>query len=213
MHPTFIAKPHLRGWSHAAAAIAALTLCPIVIVLSPGARAAAAVFSVATVLLFGISATYHRFNWGERMHEVMKRLDHSMIFVAIAATYTPIAIAMPSGPGNLILAVVWIGAAAGVTTQLFWPTAPRPMVVTLYITVGWAALLVIDDVWNTMGVAGFVLLIVGGVLHTVGALVYATQRPNPSPAWFGFHEIFHLFVIAAIATHYVAVATIALPKA
>lgn len=207
-------KPHLRGWSHAAACIAAITLCPIVIVLSPGARGVAAIFTASIVGLFGISAMYHRFSWGAKMHQVMKRLDHSMIFVAIAATYTPIAVVvLPPGPGMLILRVVWIGAALGVATQLFWPSAPRSVIVTLYLSVGWAALLVVQDIWNALGVAGFVLLLVGGALHTVGALVYATKRPNPWPKWFGFHEIFHLFVIAAIAVHYVMVATIALPQA
>ena len=206
-------KPHLRGWSHAAAAIAAVALCPIVIVFSPGARAAAAVFTGSVIGLFGISAMYHRFNWGPRMHGVMKRLDHSMIFVVIAATYTPIAVvALPDGPGTLIMRVVWVGAAIGVATRIFWQSAPRALVVTLYVMVGWAALLVIDDIWRTLGVAGFVLLMIGGVLHTLGAAIYATQRPNPWPRWFGFHEIFHLFVIAAIALHYVVVTTIALPK-
>lgn len=211
LHPE---KPHLRGWSHAVAAVAAIALCPVVIALSPGARMAAAVFTTATIGLFTTSATYHRFRWGRRMHEVMKRLDHSMIFIAIAATYTPIAaVALPSGPGSLILRIVWVGAAAGVLVKVLWPHAPRALSVALYITVGWAALLVIDDIWVALGVGGFALLMLGGVLHTVGAVVYATQRPNPWPRWFGFHEIFHLFVIAAIATHYVVVATIALPKA
>ncbi|MGI9622716.1 MAG: PAQR family membrane homeostasis protein TrhA [Acidimicrobiales bacterium] len=206
-------KPHLRGWSHVAACAAAIALCPIVIVFSPGARAAAAVFSGAVIGLFGISAAYHRFHWGSRMEAVMKRLDHSMIFIVIAATYTPIAlVALPNGPGTLILRVVWVGAIVGVITRLFWTHAPRAIIVALYIAVGWAAMLVIDDIWRALGVAGFVLLLVGGLLHTVGAVVYATKRPNPWPRWFGFHEIFHLIVIAAIATHYVVVATIALPK-
>ncbi len=206
-------KPRLRGWSHAVAAMAAIALCPIVIVFSPGVRAAAAVHAGATIGLFAISALYHRFWWGPRMHTVLRRLDHSMIFVAIAATYTPIAIAvLPPGPGRLILTVAWVGAAIGVSTQLLWPGAPRALTVSLYIAVGWAAMLVIDDIWHGLGPAGFALLLIGGLLHTTGAVVYATQRPDPWPGWFGFHEIFHLFVVAAIAVHYVMVATIALPK-
>ena len=206
-------KPHLRGWPHAAATIAAITLCPIVIVVSSGARASAAIFTAAIVLLFGISAAYHRFQCGDRMEAVMKRLDHSMIFVAIAATYTPLAVVvLPAGPGTLILRVVWIGAGIGVFTQLFWPHAPRPILVALYISGGWAAVLVLDDLWRAIGVAGFVLLLVGGLLHTVGTVVYATRRPNPWPRWFGFHEVFHVFVVAAIAVHYVMIAAIALPK-
>lgn len=211
--PHLAHKPHLRGWSHAAAAVAALTLCPIVIVFSPGARMAAAIFAAAIVGLFTTSALFHRIPWGPRMHQVMQRLDHSMIFVAIAATYTPIAwVALPSGPGTLVLAIVWSGAALGVAMQLLWPTAPRILEVLLYLVVGWAAVLVIDDIWRALGVAGFVLLLVGGLLHTVGAGVYALRRPNPWPSWFGFHEIFHLFVIAASATHYVVIAVYALPK-
>lgn len=207
-------KPHLRGWSHVAACVAAITLCPIVIVLSPGARVAAAIYTAAVIGLFGISALYHRFNWGPRMHEVMKRLDHSMIFVVIAATYTPIAVvALPPGPGRLILIVVWTGAAAGVLIQILWPRAPRGIAVALYIAVGWAALLVVEDLWKALGVAGFTLLVVGGLLHTMGAVVYATKRPNPWPRWFGFHEVFHVFVVGASAVHYVLVATIALPQA
>ncbi len=206
-------KPHLRGWSHAAACVAAITLCPIVIVLSPGARGSAALYTGAVVALFGTSAAYHRFRWGERTHALMKRLDHSMIFVAIAATYSPIALmTLPAREGRLILVVVWLGAGAGVATQLFWSAAPRWVVLTSYLVVGWAALLVIDDIWRALGVAGFVLLMVGGILHTAGAVVYATRRPDPWPRWFGFHEIFHLFVIAAIASHYVVIATIALPR-
>jgi len=171
------------------------------------------VYSAATIGLFGVSATYHRFHWRERAHSVLRRIDHSMIFVAIAATYTPVALALPNGPGALILSLVWTGAAAGVATQLFWPTVQRGVVVSLYVVVGWAALLVIDDVWRSIGVTGFVLLIAGGILHTAGAAVYARQRPNPFPIWFGFHEIFHLFVVAAVATHYVAVSFFALPSA
>ncbi len=207
-------KPHLRGWSHAAAWVAAVALCPIVIVVSPGARGSAALYSGAIVGLFGISAAYHRFRWGERMHALMRRLDHSMIFVAIAATYTPIAlVALPGSEGTLILSVVWVGAAAGVGMRLFWPAAPRGLMVAFYVAVGWVALLVIDHIARALGVAGFTLLLVGGVLHTAGAVVYATRRPDPWPRWFGFHEIFHLLVIAAIASHYVVVAAIALPMA
>lgn len=205
-------KPRLRGWSHVLACLAAVTLCPLIIVFSPGARFAAAIFAAAIIGLFGVSATYHRFGWGPRTHGVLRRLDHSMIFVTIAATYTPIALVLPDGPGRLLLTVVWIGATLGVATQLVWPGAPRAMIVGLYITVGWAAMLVVDDIWRTIGVAGFILLMTGGLLHTFGAAVYARRRPDPWPNWFGFHEIFHLLVVAAVATHYTVVAFFALPK-
>ncbi len=206
-------KPLLRGWSHALAFVAAVSLCPLIIVFSPGSRAAAALYGAATIGLFGVSAVYHRFNWKARAHSILRRLDHSMIFVAIAATYTPVALALPHGPGSLVMALVWSGAAAGVAVQLFWPRAPRPLVVALYVTVGWVALFVIGPIWTALGVAGFVLFMTGGVLHTAGAAVYATRRPDPVPSWFGFHEVFHLLVVAAVATHYVGVTFVALPLA
>lgn len=208
-------KPLLRGWSHAVAFIAAVAMCPIVVIFSPSgsAKAAAAIFAGSVIGLFGISAAYHRFPWGPRMSAVMQRLDHSMIFILIAATYTPIAVAgLPSGPGELILRVAWTGAVIGVIFQVAWPSAPRALTAAAYLVVGWCCLLVIDDVWTSLGVAGFVLLLVGGLLHTIGAVIYATKRPNPWPTVFGFHEVFHVFTILAIATHYVVVALIALPK-
>ena len=208
------ARPHLRGWFHSVAFVAAVTLCPIVIVFSPGARGVAAVYTGATIGLFGVSAAYHRFGWGVTTREVLRRVDHSMIFVTIAATYTPIAlIALPEGPGKLILGVVWTGAAAGVVTRIAWPDAPRPIVVAAYLTVGWAALLVIDHIWVALGVTGFVLIAVGGLLHSAAAIIYASKRPDPWPRWIGFHEVFHLVGTAAIAIHYVAIATVVLPMA
>ncbi len=205
------AKPRLRGWSHAVAGLAAAALCPILIIFSAGTRSTAALFASAIVGLFATSALYHRFRWGRRAHTVLRRLDHAMIFVAIAATYTGVAAGLPPGSSRLILTLVWTGAAAGVATQLLWPNAPRWIIVGLYIVVGWAALVVIDDIWQALGVGGFALLLTGGCLHTIGATVYARRRPDPWPTWFGFHEIFHLFVVAAVASHYVVVAFFALP--
>lgn len=205
-------KPHLRGWSHTIAAAAAVALCPLLIVFSAGSRATAALFASATIGLFSVSALYHRFRWGPRSHALLRRIDHSMIFVAIAATYTGIAISLPAGPQRLILALVWTGAAAGVLIQLFWSSAPRWLVVGLYVLVGWSALVVIDSIWAALGPGAFALLLIGGCLHTIGATVYATKHPDPWPRWFGFHEIFHLCVVAAVASHYVVVAFVALPR-
>jgi hemolysin III len=206
------AKPRLRGWSHAVAGLVAVALCPILVVFSAGTRSTAAIFASAIVGLFATSAVYHRFRWGRRTHAVLRRLDHAMIFIAIAATYTGVAASLPPGSGRLILTLVWAGAAAGVATQLLWPDAPRLLIVGLYIAVGWAALVVIDDIWRALGAGGFALLLAGGGLHTIGATVYARRRPDPWPTWFGFHEIFHLFVVAAVASHYVVVAFFALPR-
>lgn len=217
-HPLIdsIPRPHLRGWFHAVAAIAAVALAPIVIALGPGggARWIVAAYALAVIGLFGVSASYHRLAWGTRAHGFMCHLDHSMIFVFIAATYTPIAAFLLEGRARtLILALVWGGAIAGIVRRLVWPDAPRWVAVLPYLAVGWAAVLVVDDVWVSIGVAGFVLLLVGGLLYSLGAAVYASARPNPWPRWFGNHEIFHLLVVIAVATHYVTVNFFALPKA
>ena len=213
--PTSVAvevRPLLKGWSHVAAAVAAVALCPILIALSPaGTRAPAAIYAGCVIALFAISGAYHLVEWRPAVHGVLQRLDHSMIFVVIAATYTPIAVvALPEAQGQLILTVVWAGALSGVAVRLAWPHAPRKLLVGLYLVVGWVALLVIVDIWRSLGVAGFVLIIAGGLLHTIGGLVYARKRPDPWPRVFGFHEVFHLFVVAGIACHYVAVAFFAL---
>lgn len=205
-------RPLLKGWSHLLAAVAAITLCPILIALSPaGTRAPAAIYSACVIALFTISGLFHRVQWSPRPHRIMQVLDHSMIFVVIAATYTPIAaVALPQPQGSIILAIVWAGAIGGVVLHLAWPTAPRPVVVAPYLIVGWVALAVVVDIWRALGVAGFILLVAGGLLHSFGAVVYARKRPDPWPTVFGFHEVFHLFVIAGIACHYVVVAFFAL---
>jgi len=205
-------RPLLKGWSHLIAAVAAIALCPILIALSPvGTRVPAAIFAVAVVALFSISGIYHRVQWSPKPFKIMKALDHSMIFVVIAATYTPIAaVALPQTEGRVILTVVWLGALGGVLLNLLWPRAPRPVIVAPYLMIGWVALVVIDDIWRAVGVAGFIMLLCGGLLHSVGAVIYARKRPDPWPTVFGFHELFHLFVIGGIACHYVLVAFFAL---
>lgn len=205
-------RPMLKGWSHILAAVAAIVLCPILIALSPsGTRAAAAIFSGGVIALFAISGLYHRVQWGETANRILRGLDHSMIFIVIAATYTPIAaVALPETQGRVILAIVWVGAAFGVTLNLAWPTAPRPVIVAPYLIVGWVALVVIVDIWRSLGVAGFILMLVGGLLHSGGAVIYARKRPDPWPTVFGFHEVFHLCVVAGIACHYIVVAFFAL---
>jgi len=209
---TLAPRPLLKGWSHLVAAVASTALCPILIALSPaGTRAPAAIFSACVIALFTISGLFHRVQWGPRLYKIMQSLDHAMIFIVIAATYTPIAaVALPQPEGRIVLLLVWAGAIGGVVLHLAWPTAPRPVVVAPYLLVGWVALVVIDDIWRTLGVAGFTLLLAGGLLHSIGAIVYARKRPDPWPTVFGFHELFHLFVIGGIACHYVVVAFFAL---
>lgn len=193
-----------------------MVLAPIVIALGPGGgdRAVVAVYAIAVVGVFGVSAVYHRFDWSPAVLAMFRRLDHSMIFVFIAASYTPVGFfALETGAAQLVLSVVWSGALVGVVGRVVWLNAPRWVLVAPYLVVGWAALLVIDDVWRGMGTVGATLLIVGGGLYTIGVLVYSTRRPDPWPRWFGYHEIFHLLVIAAVTVHYVAIAFFALPLA
>jgi len=209
-------KPLLRGVSHQLAAVVAATLAPLLIVSAPGVgpRFVVALYAVAIVLLFAVSAAYHRVAWSERARAVMRRLDHSMIFVAIAATYTPIAtFVFPTRTTALVLALVWAGAVVGMVMRLWWHGAPYWVVALPYLAVGWVGLIALGAIWNGLGAAGFTLIVVGGGLFTVGAVVYALHWPNPSPRWFGYHEIFHAFVVAGIAVHYVAVAFYAVPKA
>lgn len=198
------------------ATLAAIALAPIVIALGPGGadRAVVSVYAIAVVGVFGVSAAYHRFDWSPKVRAMIRRLDHSMIFVFIAATYTPVGFfALDSGSARLVLSVVWSGAALGVLGRVAWLDAPRWVLIAPYPVVGWAALLVIGDVWRGMGVAGSTLLFIGGGLYTLGALIYAVRRPDPWPRWFGYHEVFHLLVVAAVAVHYVAIAFFAFPLA
>ena len=214
--PLTLPKPVFRGWSHALAALAATALAPIVIALGPGGadRAVVAVYALAVIGVFAVSAAYHRFDWTPPVKAAIRRLDHSMIFVFIAATYTPVGFfALGPDSARLVLSVVWSGALLGVVGRVAWLNAPRWVLIAPYPVVGWAALLVIGDVWRGMGVAGSTLLFIGGGLYTLGALIYAFRRPDPWPRWFGYHEVFHLLVVAAVAVHYVAIAFFALPLA
>jgi hemolysin III len=142
----------------------------------------------------------------------MRRLDHSMIFFLIAGTYTPFALLVLSGPlADAILVVVWLGAVAGAIVEMVWIDHPKWVAALIYMSLGWVAAVAFPELWNSMGVAGTLLVAAGGLLYTAGAVVYATQRPNPNPRVFGYHEVFHALVIAAAAAHFAAVAFFALP--
>ena len=162
---------------------------------------------IATVtLLFGTSALYHRRSWSPQAHVLMKRLDHSMIFVFIAGTYTPIAVlTLPTGPMIGVLIAVWTGALIGVGLQTLWPAHPRWISAPCYIALGWVAVFVFPDILHNAGVAAFVLIAAGGVIYTIGGVVYALKRPNPYPGVFGFHEVFHLCTLVAAICHYIAI--------
>ncbi len=202
-------KPKFRGFIHLLAFSSALTLAPILIVITPGIadRFIMAIYGLSIVGLFGVSAMYHRNDWSERGAAIVRRIDHSMIFIATAATHTPIAlIALPSRPGWTLFFIVWTGAIAGILGRVFFPNAPHAVVAVPYVLVGWSSIFVINHVWDSLGVAGFTLLVVGGGLYTAGAVVYALHRPNPWPRSFGYHEIFHVLTVAGAACHYVVIA-------
>jgi hemolysin III len=200
-------KPRLRGWLHAATFPIALVGGLVLVALAPEGRGriGAGVFTVTAALLFGTSAVYHRGTWSARVHGVLKRLDHSNIFLIIAGSYTPFALTLlPSDQARSLLLIVWIGAVGGVLFRVLWVGAPRWLYTPIYVALGWVAVFYFGPLLQHGGPAIVTLITVGGLLYTLGALVYVTKRPNPSPRWFGFHEIFHAFTVAAFLTHYVA---------
>jgi len=205
-------KPTWRGWIHAGTFPVAIAAGIVLIVLADGAAAkwASAVFMASSLLLFGNSAVYHRFNWGPKTKAVLKRIDHANILLLIAGTYTPIAtLALPPEKGLLLLVLVWSGALLGILFRVFWIGAPRWLYVALYVVLGWAAVMYIVDLMAA-NAAMMILVIVGGVLYTAGAVVYALKKPNPWPGSFGFHEIFHVCTVLAFLCHWTACLLIAL---
>ena len=198
-------KPTLRGVSHLVAFFVALVAGPVLVAQSTTttARVTTTIYALSMVALFGCSALLHRGNWSDRARPWFRRLDHSTIFVFIAGTYTPVsALSLSSASATLVLVAVWIGAAAGVLATIFWIDAPRGITAACYILVGWIAVLAIPALWSALGPAQFALLAAGGILYTLGAVVYARKRPDPVPAVFGYHEVFHALVIAAVICHY-----------
>lgn len=208
-------KPTWRGWIHAGTFPVAIAVGIVLITLADGAPAkwASAVFMATSLLLFGNSALYHRFNWKPKTKAVLKRIDHANILLLIAGTYTPLAVlALPTPKTVLLLSIVWTGAILGILFRVFWINAPRWLYVALYLALGWAAVMYIVPLFHA-SVAMMVLVIVGGVLYTAGAVVYALKRPNPWPGRFGFHEIFHVCTVLAFLCHWTASLLIALHPA
>ncbi len=201
-------KPRLRGWLHAGTLPLSLGAGIVLVALSPtpAIRLASAVFMVTALLLFGVSALYHTGTWSPRAKDRLKRLDHANIFLLIAGSYTPFAILLLDGRDAVVLlTLVWVGALLGVAFRVLWVGAPRWLYVPVYIALGWAAIFWLHDFARAGGPVIVTLMLAGGALYSIGALVYAFRRPNPAPAWFGFHEIFHSLTIAAFCSHYAGI--------
>lgn len=202
----------MRGWLHLWSLLASVLACAALIsvagaLVGASAAVSTAVYSLTTFGLFGVSALYHRRTWTQARHRtLMRRLDHSMIFVFIAGTYTPVSVmALPRAAATWVLIVVWAGALAGVALKMAWPHAPAWVGVPVYVALGWVAVFVLPDLMRNGGVAALVLLLAGGVLYTIGGVMYALKRPNPWPATFGFHEFFHAATVLAWICHHVAI--------
>jgi hemolysin III len=208
-------KPRLRGVLHQYAFFVSLVLGAVIVIVAPDARArlAAAIYAFAVSGLLGTSALYHRVTWRPRARAWMRRLDHSMIFVLIAGTYTPFSILVLHGPlARAILIVVWAGALGGIVLNLVWTSAPKWLTASVYIALGWVAVAAMPALARELGAVGVGRVMLGGLLYTAGAVIYAVGRPNPAPATFGYHEIFHALVVAAAAAHFAVVAFYALPR-
>ena len=206
-------KPMLRGVSHHAAFYAALGAGVTLLLAAPSQRAmsAVAIYVVTLMALFGVSALYHRIQWSEAARARMKRLDHATIFLFIAGSYTPICLlALDGEPGRTLLTWAWIGAGLGVARAVFWPGAPKAISAALYVALGWLVVAYLPAVAAGVGGFGMAALAVGGVLYSLGATVYALQRPDPLPRVFGYHEVFHALVIAACVCHFAAIARVVL---
>lgn len=208
-------KPKLRGWLHLSITPLTLAAGIVLVCLSPTAatRVGSALFAASALLLFTVSAIYHTGTWSPRVWAVLRRLDHANIFVLIAGSYTPFSVILLEGTQQVVLlSVVWGGAVLGVLFRVFWTDAPRWLYTPIYIALGWAAVFFIPGFFEGatelglgVGIAVFVLVLTGGLLYTMGGVVYGFKRPNPSPRYFGFHEVFHSFTVLAFASHYVGV--------
>jgi hemolysin III len=209
-------RPALRGWSHLVFFLVSLVTGPL---LGLHARTTAericlSVYAFSTTAMLGTSALFHRRRWSPAGRRRMRRADHSMIFLFIAGTYTAVAgLSLSTGWATLVLALVWAGAAGGIAVRLAWLDAPKWAVAVPYVALGWVALVALPELLHAVGGVGFTLLVAGGALYTLGALAYARKRPDPWPTVFGYHEIFHALVVAALVLHFCLVAFFVLPVA
>ena len=211
-----LVKPRLRGVLHQIAFFATLVAGAWLVwdAPTPGSTVICLIYVGSIALLFGVSALFHRVTWGPVGRRRMRRADHSTIFIAIAGSYTAVAgIALTGWARTAVLCIVWIGAVVGITLRQVWLDAPKWVIALPYVVVGWAAVVVLPQLWRALGPAGFVLLLAGGLAYTVGAVVYAIKKPNPMPGVFGYHEVFHACTIVGATLHYVVIAVFVLPLA
>ena len=204
-------KPRLRGWLHFGAGPMAFLLGLGLLVLTPdqGLRSAVAVYVATTVLLFGVSAGYHLGAGGQRTNAALARLDHANIYLFIAGSYTPFAVALDSEQtGRIMLLLVWGIALVGSLVRVIWWNAPRWLVVGSYLALGWVSLLFLPAIAQQLGAFVVILIAAGGILYSIGAVVYARRQPDPHPEWFGYHEVFHAFTIAAFLLQFTAIAMV-----
>jgi hemolysin III len=201
-------KPRLRGWLHLGTFPLVIAAGIVLVALSPGGRPrlGSAIFAATSAMLFGISALFHRGHWGPRAHALLRRLDHSSIFLLIAGTYTAFALLLlHQRDAAILLGIVWVGAMIGIAFRVVWIGAPRGVYLPLYIALGWAAVFWFGDFARAAGPAVLTLLVLGGLFYSLGGVIYGIRRPNPLPGWFGFHEVFHSCTIVAFVVHYVGV--------
>jgi hemolysin III len=211
------ARPRLRGVTHQWAFFISLALGAALVLSAPSglASAAAVTYASCVAILFGTSALYHRIPWrSAAAHTWMRRLDHSAIFLLIAGSYTPFVLLVIDGVlADVILATVWVGAVGGIVLKVLWIDAPKWLVAVIYVMLGWVAVAAAPDMLEQLGLIPTAMVALGGLLYTVGAVVYAMQRPDPVPDVFGYHEVFHLLVILAAGLQYAVVAFWVLPGA
>jgi hemolysin III len=210
------AKPKLRGVLHEVAFFVSLVAGVMLVAAAPSAGSAAvlSVYALSMALLFGVSALFHRRNWGPVGRRRMRRADHSTIFIAIAGSYTAVAgIALEGWARLTVLCIVWIGAATGIVLRQVWLDAPKWAIALPYVVVGWAALVVLPELLHALGATGFVLLLTGGLCYSAGAVVYALKRPDPWPGVFGYHEVFHACTVAGAILQFITIAWFVLPLA
>jgi hemolysin III len=208
-------KPVLRGLSHFYGFFVSLPVGALLVATAPSGLATwtALVYAIGVSAMLGASTLLHRGKWTAGQDRVFTKLDHTGIYLLIAGTYTPISLIALSGAiGVIVFSAVWLGALAGTVLEWAWERPPRGWVTANYIALGWVALIALPQLWTSLGVAGFLLVFLGGISYTVGAVIHAARRPDPWPATFGYHEVFHVFVLVAMLLHFAAIAFVVLPK-